>query len=159
MQVKSEQSNNVSQAQTSQPSILTPPTPVMEPSSFSIPSDSSSIRSRRSSSIRQSDCEKGGNLLNDQQLHATLHYHHHHHHHHHHHLHLQTSDASWDEDTSSTSGYRESYSMQLVSLEERKLLCWRLAREQHLNIPCSWFSRIKTKTRWYRLVMGIYIYI
>ncbi|XP_026299997.1 protein unc-80 homolog isoform X8 [Apis mellifera] len=117
VQVKSEQSNNVSQAQTSQPSILTPPTPVMEPSSFSIPSDSSSIRSRRSSSIRQSDCEKGGNLLNDQQLHATLHYHHHHHHHHHHHLHLQTSDASWDEDTSSTSGYRESYSMQLVSLE------------------------------------------
>lgn len=116
MQVKSEQSNNVSQPQTSQPSILTPPTPVMEPSSFSIPSDSSSIRSRRSSSIRQSDCEKGGNLLNDQQLHATLHYHHHHHHHHHH-LHLQTSDASWDEDTSSTSGYRESYSMQLVSLE------------------------------------------
>ncbi|XP_026299999.1 protein unc-80 homolog isoform X10 [Apis mellifera] len=100
VQVKSEQSNNVSQAQTSQPSILTPPTPVMEPSSFSIPSDSSSIRSRRSSSIRQSDCEKGGNLLNDQQLHATLHYHHHHHHHHHHHLHLQTSDASWDEDTS-----------------------------------------------------------
>ncbi|XP_061939231.1 protein unc-80 homolog isoform X7 [Apis cerana] len=117
VQVKSEQSNNVSQPQTSQPSILTPPTPVMEPSSFSIPSDSSSIRSRRSSSIRQSDCEKGGNLLNDQQLHATLHYHHHHHHHHHHHLHLQTSDASWDEDTSSTSGYRESYSMQLVSLE------------------------------------------
>ncbi|XP_061939233.1 protein unc-80 homolog isoform X9 [Apis cerana] len=100
VQVKSEQSNNVSQPQTSQPSILTPPTPVMEPSSFSIPSDSSSIRSRRSSSIRQSDCEKGGNLLNDQQLHATLHYHHHHHHHHHHHLHLQTSDASWDEDTS-----------------------------------------------------------
>lgn len=117
VQVKSEQSNNVSQPQISQPSILTPPTPVMEPSSFSIPSDSSSIRSRRSSSIRQSDCEKGGNLLNDQQLHATLHYHHHHHHHHHHHLHLQTSDASWDEDTSSTSGYRESYSMQLVSLE------------------------------------------
>ncbi|XP_043793963.1 protein unc-80 homolog isoform X2 [Apis laboriosa] len=117
VQVKSEQSNNVSQPQTSQPSILTPPTPIMEPSSFSIPSDSSSIRSRRSSSIRQSDCEKGGNLLNDQQLHATLHYHHHHHHHHHHHLHLQTSDASWDEDTSSTSGYRESYSMQLVSLE------------------------------------------
>ncbi|XP_031774913.1 nuclear receptor subfamily 4 group A member 3 isoform X2 [Apis florea] len=100
VQVKSEQSNNISQPQTSQPSILTPPTPVMEPSSFSIPSDSSSIRSRRSSSIRQSDCEKGGNLLNDQQLHATLHYHHHHHHHHHHHLHLQTSDASWDEDTS-----------------------------------------------------------
>lgn len=117
MQAKSEQSNNVSQP-TTQSSIITPPIPVMEPSSFSIPSDSSSIRSRRSSSIRQSDCEKGSNLLNDQQqMHANLHHHLYHHHHHHHHLHLQTSDASWDEDTSSTSGYRESYSMQLVSLE------------------------------------------
>ncbi|XP_043521274.1 protein unc-80 homolog isoform X3 [Frieseomelitta varia] len=117
VQVKSEQSNNVTQP-TTQPSILTPPTPVMEPSSFSIPSDSSSIRSRRSSSIRQSDCEKGSNLLSDQQqMHAGLHHHPHHHHHYHHHLHPQTSDASWDEDTSSTSGYRESYSMQLVSLE------------------------------------------
>ncbi|CAD1469098.1 unnamed protein product, partial [Heterotrigona itama] len=99
VQVKSEQSNNVTP--TTQPSILTPPTPVMEPSSFSIPSDSSSIRSRRSSSIRQSDCEKGSNLLSDQQqMHASLHHHHYHHHHYHHHLHLQTSDASWDEDTS-----------------------------------------------------------
>lgn len=111
--VKSEQSN-MPQPQTTQPSILTPPTPVMEPSSFSIPSDSSSIRSRRSSSIRQSDCEKGTILPNDQQqMHSSLHHHRHHHHHHH----LQTSDISRDEDTSSTSGYRESYSMQLVSLE------------------------------------------
>ncbi|KAL7307483.1 hypothetical protein TKK_0000662 [Trichogramma kaykai] len=37
-----------------------------------------------------------------------------------HHAYLQLrpqSDISWDEDTSSTSGYRESYSLQLVSLE------------------------------------------
>ncbi|XP_034179249.1 unc80, NALCN channel complex subunit isoform X3 [Osmia lignaria lignaria] len=113
-QSKPESIDNVSQVQTTQPSVLTPPTPIMDPSSFSIPSDSSSIRSRRSSSIRQSDCEKGTNLTSEQ-LHGLLH--HHHHHHHHHHLHLQTSDVSWDEDTSSTSGYRESYSMQLVSLE------------------------------------------
>ncbi|CAL7937444.1 unnamed protein product [Xylocopa violacea] len=114
-QVKSEQSNNVSQSV--QPAVLTPPTPVIEPSSFSIPSDSSSIRSRRSSSIRQSDCEKSSALSNDQQIHSGHHHYHHHYHHHHHHLHLQTSDVSWDDDTSSTSGYRESYSMQLVSLE------------------------------------------
>lgn len=90
----------------------------MEPSSFSIPSDSSSVHSRRSSSVRQSDCERGNNLSGEQQqIHSNLHHHYHHHSHHHHHLHLQTSDVSWDEDTSSTSGYRESYSMQLVSIE------------------------------------------
>jgi hypothetical protein len=36
----------------------------------------------------------------------------------HHHVHLRPqSDISWDEDTSSISGYRESYSIQLASLE------------------------------------------
>ncbi|XP_076677709.1 unc80, NALCN channel complex subunit isoform X4 [Andrena cerasifolii] len=114
--MKPEQSNGMPHVQpTTQTPVLTPP---MEPSTFSIPSDSSSIRSRRSSSIRQSDCEKGSNVPNDQQqMHSSLHHHHHHHHHCVHHLHPQTSDVSWDEDTSSTSGYRESYSMQLVSLE------------------------------------------
>lgn len=114
--MKPEQSNGMPHVQpTTQTPVLTPP---MEPSTFSIPSDSSSIRSRRSSSIRQSDCEKGSNVPNEQQqMHSSLHHHHHHHHHCVHHLHPQTSDVSWDEDTSSTSGYRESYSMQLVSLE------------------------------------------
>lgn len=97
-----------------QPAIQTPLTPAMEPSVFSIPSDSSSIRSRRSPSIRQSDSERTNNAQGDQ-AHGSLH--HHHHHYHHQHLHPQASDVSWDEDTSSTSGYRESYSMQLVSLE------------------------------------------
>ncbi|XP_026669010.1 basic-leucine zipper transcription factor A-like [Ceratina calcarata] len=117
-QSRSEPSNISPQPQTSQqPAVLTPPTPVpLESSAFSIASDSSSIRSRRSSSIRQSDCEKGGSLPNEQ-MHANVHHHHYHHYHHHHHLHLQTSDVSWDDDTSSTSGYRESYSMQLVSLD------------------------------------------
>ncbi|XP_053975913.1 protein unc-80 homolog [Hylaeus volcanicus] len=103
---------------TTQLSVRTSPMPSMEPSTFNIPSDSSSIRSRRSSSIRQSDCEKSNNIpIDQQQMHGGLHHHHHHYHHYHHHLNLQTSDVSWDEDTSSTSGYRESYSMQLVSLE------------------------------------------
>ncbi|CAK9824157.1 Protein unc-80 homolog [Anthophora retusa] len=92
--VKSQQ-NDVPQAQTTPPAIITPP-------------------AQASSSIRQSDCEKGSNLSNDQQqIHSTLHHHHHHHHPYLHHLYLPTSD----DDTSSTSGYRESYSMQLVSLE------------------------------------------
>lgn len=115
-QLKLEQSNGVQHAQPTQqpPPVLTPP---VEPLSVNIPSDSSSIRSRRSSSIRQSDCEKSNNVSSDQQqMHSSFH-HHHHHHHCHHHLHPQTPDVSWDEDTSSTSGYRESYSMQLVSLE------------------------------------------
>ncbi|KYN10340.1 Protein unc-80 like protein, partial [Trachymyrmex cornetzi] len=59
------------------------------PLSSNIPSNSSSIRSRRSQSIRKSDGDKNSNV----------------------------SDVSWDEDTSSTSGYRESYSMQIVSLD------------------------------------------
>ncbi|XP_058795328.1 protein unc-80 homolog isoform X2 [Phymastichus coffea] len=80
-------------------------------------SDSSSIRSRRSSSLKQgehADKTNNGNgehslscQLQTPQLLS-----------HHHHLQLRPqSDISWDEDTSSTSGYRESYSMQLVSLE------------------------------------------
>ncbi|KAK2588606.1 hypothetical protein KPH14_006375 [Odynerus spinipes] len=92
--------------------IQTSPSPAMEASVFSIPSDSSSIRSRRSLSIRQSDGERGCNI-DQQQFHALQLQHHHHHHHHH--LHPQVSDVSWDEDTSSTSGYRESYSMHLES--------------------------------------------
>lgn len=90
-----------------------PPVPAMEPSVFSIPSDSSSIRSRRSLSTRQSDGDRGNNL-DQQQFHALQLQHHHYHHHHH--LHPQVSDVSWDEDTSSTSGYRESYSMHLESV-------------------------------------------
>ncbi|KZC08559.1 Protein unc-80 like protein, partial [Dufourea novaeangliae] len=118
-QLKQEQSEGSSIARlTTQPVVLTPPTSAMEPSTFNIPSDSSSIRSRRSSSIRQSDCERSNIAPNDQQqVHSNIHHHHHYSHHHHYHLSLQTSDVSWDEDTSSTSGYRESYSMQLVSLE------------------------------------------
>ncbi|XP_032667273.1 protein unc-80 homolog isoform X11 [Odontomachus brunneus] len=89
-----------------------------EPSLSNIPSDSSSIRSKRSLSIRKSDGEKNATVPGDQQQQfhgATLQYHHSHHHHHH--IYPQMSDVSWDEDTSSTSGYRESYSMQLVSLD------------------------------------------
>ncbi|XP_031838289.1 unc80, NALCN channel complex subunit isoform X8 [Nomia melanderi] len=118
-QLKPEQSDGISIAQpTAQTLVPTPPTSTMEPSSFNIPSDSSSIRSRRGSTIHQSDGEKNNIVPNDQQqLHSNLHHHYHYAHHHHHHLTLQTSDVSWDEDTSSTSGYRESYSMQLVSLD------------------------------------------
>ncbi|XP_066582663.1 protein unc-80 homolog [Prorops nasuta] len=88
----------------------------VDPSVFNIPSDSSSILSRRSLSARHSDGEKNNNSTSDQ-FYATGHQHHHHHHHHHYHLHPQASDVSYDEDTSSTSGYRESYSMQIVSLD------------------------------------------
>lgn len=89
-----------------------------EPSLSNIPSDSSSIRSKRSLSIRKSDGEKSATVPGDQQQQfhgATLQYHHSHYHHHH--IYPQMSDVSWDEDTSSTSGYRESYSMHLVSLD------------------------------------------
>lgn len=118
-QMKSEQNDDTPHVQlTTQLSVRTSPMPGMEPSSFNTTSDSSSIRSRRSSSIRQSDCDKSNNVPNDQQqMHGSVHHHHHHYYHCHHHLSLQTSDVSWDEDTSSTSGYRESYSIQLVSLE------------------------------------------
>lgn len=74
----------------------TPPT-TADLSVSGIPSESSSIRSRRSLSVRQGHSDSRGNH--------------------------QQSDISWDEDTSvisqtsSTSGYRESYSMQLMSLE------------------------------------------
>ncbi|XP_011346095.1 protein unc-80 homolog isoform X3 [Ooceraea biroi] len=86
----------------------------LDPPLSNIPSDSSSIRSRRSLSLRKFDSDKTFNSPADQQ---QFHGHQHHHcHHFHHHLHPQVSDMSWDEDTSSTSGYRESYSMQLVSL-------------------------------------------
>ncbi|XP_020299995.1 protein unc-80 homolog isoform X4 [Pseudomyrmex gracilis] len=100
--------------------LQTPSTSAMDPSY--IPSDSSSVRSRRSLSIRRSDGDKNNfNVPVDQQhLHETTHQHQHYHHHLHHHLLHPTpevSDVSWDEDTSSTSGYRESYSMQLVSLD------------------------------------------
>jgi len=88
----------------------------VDPPSSNIPSDSSSIRSRRNLSLRKSDDEKNINALADQQQFHGAAYQHHHCHYYHHHLHPQVSDVSWDEDTSSTSGYRESYSMQLVSL-------------------------------------------
>ncbi|XP_046830154.1 protein unc-80 homolog isoform X11 [Vespa crabro] len=94
--------------------VQAPLTPAMEPSVFSIPSDSSSIRSRRSLSIRQSDGDRGNNM--DQQQFHALQLQQHHYYYHHHHLHPQMSDVSWDEDTSSTSGYRESYSMHLESV-------------------------------------------
>lgn len=88
-----------------------------DPPLSNIPSDSSSVRSRRSLSIRKSDGDKNAGASSDQQqFHGAAHQHHHCHHYHHY-LHPQISDVSWDEDTSSTSGYRESYSMQLVSLD------------------------------------------
>lgn len=91
----------------------------VEPSLSNIPSDSSSIRSRRSLSVRKSDGDPKSSTAmpaEQQQFYGAAHQHHYCHHHHHH-LHPQASDVSWDEDTSSTSGYRESYSMQLVSLD------------------------------------------
>ncbi|XP_072743186.1 protein unc-80 homolog isoform X2 [Anoplolepis gracilipes] len=92
-------------------------TSAVDPSLSNIPSDSSSIRSKRSLSVRKSDGEKSINVPADQQqFYGTTHQHHHCHHYHHH-LHPQVSDVSWDEDTSSTSGYRESYSMQIMSLD------------------------------------------
>ncbi|XP_076295580.1 unc80, NALCN channel complex subunit isoform X9 [Lasioglossum baleicum] len=117
-QEQNEGTTPVVQPTTTQPLVLTPPTTTIETSTFNIPSDSSSIRSRRGSTIHQSDGERSNIAPNDQQqLHSNIHHHYHYPHHHHHHLTLQTSDVSWDEDTSSTSGYRESYSMQLVSLD------------------------------------------
>lgn len=102
------------------PLLQTPSTSAMDPSY--IPSDSSSVRSRRSLSIRRSDGDKNNSNVPADQQHETTHQHQHQHHHHHLHHHLlhptpEVSDVSWDEDTSSTSGYRESYSMQLVSLD------------------------------------------
>jgi len=91
-------------------------TSVSDPPLSNIPSDSSSIRSRRNLSLRKSDDEKNVNAPADQQQFHGVAHQHHHCHYYHHHLYPQVSDVSWDEDTSSTSGYRESYSMQLVSL-------------------------------------------
>lgn len=89
----------------------------VDPPLSNIPSDSSSIRSRRSLSVRKSDGDKSTSVPTDQQqFHGATHQHHHCHYYHHH-LHPQVSDVSWDEDTSSTSGYRESYSLQLMSLD------------------------------------------
>ncbi|XP_043466068.1 protein unc-80 homolog isoform X3 [Leptopilina heterotoma] len=77
-----------------------------------IPSETSSIRSRRSFSMRQTEGEKSN--LSDQhsgsqqqtlQSSSSSQYHHH--------LRPQ-SDVSFDEDTSSTSGYRESYNISLM---------------------------------------------
>ncbi|XP_063984989.1 protein unc-80 homolog isoform X3 [Diachasmimorpha longicaudata] len=88
----------------------TPPASAVESTTFSLPIDTSSFRSRRSCSVRLGDGDHITSLSPvDQQY---LHYHQQTHHY----LHPQ-SDISWDDDTSSTSGYRESYSMQLVSLE------------------------------------------
>ncbi|XP_070172138.1 protein unc-80 homolog isoform X4 [Polyergus mexicanus] len=89
----------------------------VDPPLSNIPSDSSSIRSRRSLSVRKSDGDKSTNVPTDQQQFYGAAHQHHHCHYYHHHLHPQVSDVSWDEDTSSTSGYRESYSMQLMSLD------------------------------------------
>lgn len=115
---KLEQPDVASVEQTTDQSKSTPQTPVtssMEQSSYNIPSDSSSVPSKRSLSTRQSDGDKNSVVpVEQQQPHGAAH---HHPHHYHHHLHPQMSDVSWDEDTSSTSGYRESYSMQIVSLD------------------------------------------
>ncbi|XP_014469276.1 PREDICTED: protein unc-80 homolog isoform X4 [Dinoponera quadriceps] len=100
---------------TSQPKATISSTSAVE--SFSnIPSDSSSIRSKRGLSSRKSDPDKNSAVPGDPQFYGAT-YQHHHSHYYHHHLHPQMSDVSWDEDTSSTSGYRESYSMHLVSLD------------------------------------------
>lgn len=98
--------------------VQTSPASAVAPPLSNIPSDSSSIRSRRSLSIRKSDGEKSSTAApaDQQQIYGAAHQHHHCYHYHHH-LHPQMSDVSWDEDTSSTSGYRESYSIQLVSLD------------------------------------------
>lgn len=119
-QTKSEpQDATIPEQATSQPksAVQTSAGSSADPPLSNIPSDSSSIRSRRSLSIRKSDGDKNTNVPADQQqLHGAAHQHHHCHYYHHH-LHPQVSDVSWDEDTSSTSGYRESYSMQLMSLD------------------------------------------
>lgn len=117
-QTKLEQSDAASVEQPmSQPKATGQMSSTMDPSSSNIPSNSSSIRSRRSLSLRKSDGDKNSNVPADQQqFHGAAHQYHHCHHFHHH-AHPQVSDVSWDEDTSSTSGYRESYSMQIVSLD------------------------------------------
>lgn len=95
-------------------SVQTSSVPTVDTPLSNIPSDSSSIRSRRSLSLRRSEGDKTLNAPIE--LHGMAHQHHHCHHYHQH-LYPQVSD----EDTSSTSGYRESYSMQLVSLNGAKV--------------------------------------
>ncbi|XP_071635615.1 protein unc-80 homolog isoform X3 [Temnothorax longispinosus] len=108
----------IAEQSTSQPKATMQVSSTVDPLSSNIPSNSSSIRSRRSLSIRKSDGDKNSNAPADQQqFHGAAHQHHHCHYFHHQHVHPQVSDVSWDEDTSSTSGYRESYSMQIVSLD------------------------------------------
>lgn len=113
-QTKLEQPDTMSEEQ-AKPSIQTSSLSAVDPPLSNIPSDSSSIRSRRSMSLRKSDGDKNLPADQQQQSHGATHQHHHCHHYHQH-LHPQMSDMSWDEDTSSTSGYRESYSMQIMSL-------------------------------------------
>ena len=60
--------------------------------------------------MRQGEGERTNNTAEQQSSQQQTHYSHHHH------LRPQ-SDISYDEDTSSTSGYRESYSMHIVSLD------------------------------------------
>ena len=84
------------------------PTTIVETTVINIPSETSSIRSRRSFSMRQGEGER--NNISDQTYSSQYH------HSHHHHLRPQ-SDISYDEDTSSTSGYKESYSMHIVSFD------------------------------------------
>ncbi|KAK0161490.1 hypothetical protein PV327_009955 [Microctonus hyperodae] len=111
--------------QSSQHSSLsqTPPASAVESLVYNIPSESSSIRSRRSFSVRINDTDRIPSITSSP---ADHHLHHHYNYHHHFNnntnnnlLHPQ-SDVSWDEDTSSTSGYRESYSMQLMSTDGTK---------------------------------------
>lgn len=108
---KTEQGSSSPVERVSSPSTPTTsitPTASAEQTVINIPSETSSIRSRRSFSMRQSEGERSN--LSDQQSsqQQSLHSHHH--------LRPQ-SDVSYDEDTSSTSGYRESYSMHIVSLD------------------------------------------
>lgn len=105
----------------------TPPATTVESLVCNIPSESSSIRSRRSFSVRINDSDRIPSITSSPADHHQQHHHYHHHHHHYNNnannnnnlLHPQ-SDVSWDEDTSSTSGYRESYSMQLMSIDGTK---------------------------------------
>ncbi|XP_025991095.1 protein unc-80 homolog isoform X7 [Solenopsis invicta] len=119
IETKLEQTSaTIAEQSTTQSKTITQTSSAADPSSSNIPSNSSSVRSKRSLSTRKSDGDKNSNVPADQQqFHGAGHQHHHCHHHFHHHMHPQASDVSWDEDTSSTSGYRESYSMQIVSLD------------------------------------------
>lgn len=93
----------------STPTISMAPLTVIDSTAINIPSETSSIRSR-SFSLRQGECERTNETPEQQSSQPQTYYSHHHH------LRPQ-SDVSYDEDTSSTSGYRESYSMHIVSLD------------------------------------------